>query len=104
MGRRGNCWENKRSAVSRPQGEGAARHNACSETLFGSLKVERLHGQRFVTRRQAKDEVIDWVLSGTTAPGYIRRWLTSARCALRKTGSRLRPSKPIRDSAIGYGF
>ncbi|MCW8180625.1 IS3 family transposase, partial [Verminephrobacter eiseniae] len=35
---------------------------ACSETLFGSLKVERLHGQRFVTRRQAKDEVIAWVL------------------------------------------
>ena len=45
MSRRGNCWD-----------------NACSETLFGSLKVERLHGQRFVTRRQAKDEVIDWVL------------------------------------------
>jgi transposase InsO family protein len=36
MSRRGNCWD-----------------NACSETLFGSLKVERLHGQRFVTRRQA---------------------------------------------------
>jgi len=28
MSRRGNCWD-----------------NACSETLFGSLKVERLHGQ-----------------------------------------------------------
>lgn len=42
MSRRGNCWD-----------------NACSETLFGSLKVERLHGQRFVTWRQAKDEVID---------------------------------------------
>ena len=41
MSRRGNC-----------------RDNACSETLFGSLKVERLHGQRFVTRRQARDEVI----------------------------------------------
>ena len=41
MSRRGNCWD-----------------DACSETLFGSLKVERLHGQRFVTRRQAKDEVI----------------------------------------------
>ncbi len=40
-----NCWD-----------------NACSETLFGSLKVERLHGQRFVTRRQAKDEVIAWLL------------------------------------------
>lgn len=45
MSRRGNCWD-----------------NACSETLFGSLKVERVHGQRFMTRRQAKDEVIDWVL------------------------------------------
>jgi putative transposase len=45
MSRRGNCWD-----------------NACSETLFGSLKVERLHGQRFASRRQARDEVIDWLL------------------------------------------
>lgn len=45
MSRRGNCCD-----------------NACSEMLFGSLKVERLHGQRFVTRRQAKDEVIAWLL------------------------------------------
>jgi len=45
MSRRGNCWD-----------------NACSETLFGSLKVERLHGQRFATRRQAKDEAIAWLL------------------------------------------
>jgi transposase InsO family protein len=45
MSRRGNCWD-----------------NACSETLFGSLKVERLYGQRFTTRRQAKDEVISWLL------------------------------------------
>ena len=45
MSRKGNCWD-----------------NACSETLFGSLKVERLHGQRFKTRRQAKDETIDWLL------------------------------------------
>jgi putative transposase len=29
---------------------------------FGSLKVERLHGQRFETRRQAKDEVLAWLL------------------------------------------
>ena len=35
--------------------------NACSETLFGSLKVERLHRQRLVTRRQAKDEAIAWL-------------------------------------------
>jgi transposase InsO family protein len=45
MSRRGNCWD-----------------NACSETLFGSLKVERLHGQRFATRRQAMDETIAWLL------------------------------------------
>jgi putative transposase len=44
MSRRGNCWD-----------------NACSETLFGSLKVERLHGQRFQTRRQAMDETIAWL-------------------------------------------
>ena len=45
MSRRGNCWD-----------------NACSETLFGSLKVERLYGQRLKTRRAAKDETIAWLL------------------------------------------
>jgi putative transposase len=45
MSRKGNCWD-----------------NACSETLFASLKVERLHGQHFETLRQAKDEVLDWLL------------------------------------------
>jgi putative transposase len=45
MSRRGNCWD-----------------NACSETLFGSLKVERLYGQKFQTKRQAKDEVVAWIL------------------------------------------
>ena len=44
MSRRGNCWD-----------------NACSETLFSSLKVERLHGQRFVTRRHATDENFAWL-------------------------------------------
>jgi transposase InsO family protein len=44
MSRKGNCWD-----------------NACSETLFGSLKVERLHGQHFQTLRQAKDEALDWL-------------------------------------------
>jgi putative transposase len=45
MSRKGNCWD-----------------NACSETLFGSLKVERLHGRPFETIRQAKDEIIVWLL------------------------------------------
>jgi putative transposase len=44
MSRRADCWD-----------------NAVTETLFGSLKVERLHGMRFATRRQGKDEVFDWL-------------------------------------------
>ena len=61
MSRRGDCWD-----------------NACSETLFGSLKVERLHGQNFETRRQAKDEVSTGC-SGATGLGCTRRWPMSAR-------------------------
>jgi putative transposase len=45
ISRKGNCWD-----------------NACAETLFASLKVERLHGQRFETIRAAKDETIAWLL------------------------------------------
>ena len=30
--------------------------------LFGSLKAERLHGQRFMMRRQAKEDAIAWIL------------------------------------------
>jgi len=45
MSRKGNCWD-----------------NAPSEALFASLKVERLHGQRFETIRQAKDETLAWLL------------------------------------------
>ena len=35
--------------------------NAPTESLWGSLKLGRLHGMRFDTRRQAMDEVIDWL-------------------------------------------
>ena len=45
MSRKGNCWD-----------------NACSETLFGSLKVERLHGMTFHNHREAKDATLDWLL------------------------------------------
>jgi putative transposase len=45
MSRKGNCWD-----------------NAVTETLFGSLKVERLYGERFETIRQAKDAVLAWLL------------------------------------------
>ena len=45
MSRKGNCWD-----------------NACSETLFGSLKVERPHGTQFKTHREGKDETLNWLL------------------------------------------
>jgi putative transposase len=45
MSRKGNCWD-----------------NACSETLLGSLKVERLHGMQFQNHREAKDATLDWLL------------------------------------------
>ncbi len=35
---------------------------ACSEILFASLKVERLHGTCLQTIRLAKDETLDWLL------------------------------------------
>ncbi|MEX3953674.1 IS3 family transposase [Paraburkholderia sp. EG287B] len=44
MSRRANCWD-----------------NAPTESLWGSLKQARIHGQRFATRREAMDEVLDWM-------------------------------------------
>ena len=41
----GNCWD-----------------NACAETLFASLKVERLHGMDLHTHREAKDATLEWLL------------------------------------------
>lgn len=44
MSRKGNCWD-----------------NAPTESLWGRLKVGRLHGRTFATRREAMDEVINWL-------------------------------------------
>jgi len=71
MSRKGDCWD-----------------NAVTETLFGSLKVERLHGMRFNTRRLGKDEVIDWItfynhrrlhstLSYTSPMAFEKKWLAN---------------------------
>lgn len=46
------------SSMSR---KGNCRDNAPTESLWGSLKVGRLYGMRFETRRQAMGEVIDWL-------------------------------------------
>ena len=44
MSRKGNCWD-----------------NAPTESLWGRLKVGRPYGKRFATRREAMDEVMDWL-------------------------------------------
>ena len=65
--------------------------------------MERLHGQRFVTLRQTKDEVIAWLLwYNQTRLHSTLNYVSPVR--LSKTGLRPRPSKSIRDSAMGYGF
>jgi len=44
MSRKGNCWD-----------------NAPTESLWGRLKVGRLYNKTFATRRDAMDEIIDWL-------------------------------------------
>lgn len=68
MSRKSDCWD-----------------NAVTETLFGSLKIERLHGMRLDTGRPAKDEVMDWIAS-TTIDGFIRRCVIPARWSSNRNG------------------
>jgi putative transposase len=76
MSRKGNCWD-----------------NAVTETLFGSLKVERLHGERFATIRQAKDAVLAWLLwynqtrmhstlNYVSPVEFENRWTSDGSCRL----------------------
>ena len=44
MSRKGDCWD-----------------NAHTKSFWGGLKVGRLYGKKFATRRQVMDEVIDWM-------------------------------------------
>jgi putative transposase len=63
LSRKGNCWD-----------------NACSEPLFGSLKVKRLHGMDFQNHREAKDATLDWMLSyNGTRPHSTLNYLSPAK-------------------------
>lgn len=44
MSRKGDCWD-----------------NAPTESLWGRLKVGRLNGRKFATRREAMDAVMEWL-------------------------------------------
>lgn len=59
MSRVGNCWENKRSAVSRAdKREDRVRHDSVAERLFGSLKQEQIHRQCYLTRYAAQQACV----------------------------------------------
>ena len=70
MSRKGNCWDNARS-----------------KSLWGSLKLGKLHGMHFETRRQAMAEVTDW-LTYCNHKRLHSTLGTSAPCSLSKTGLR----------------
>ncbi len=44
MSRKGDCWD-----------------NAVSESFFGTLKTEQVHGVRYTTRQQAKSDLVDYI-------------------------------------------
>lgn len=74
MSRRGNCYENKFSEVSRAgRREGAARHNAPMESFWGLLKNELVHHRKFKTRAEAIEAITEYIEI------FYRRQRTQAR-------------------------
>jgi Integrase core domain len=89
-----------REPAPRQENGGALKECFLTETLFSSLKVERLHGMHFATRRQAKDEVIDWLQFNNhprlhSTLGYLSRWPS------RKNGLPINQRLPHNRSANG---
>ena len=75
MSRKDNCWD-----------------NACSEMLFGSLKVERLRGMELHNQREAKHATVDWLRRYNLSRMYFTLvYLSPERRVLRaRTTIRLR--------------
>ena len=73
MSRKGNCWD-----------------NAPTESFWGRLKTASVHGQRFATREQARQAVMDWMafynhrrlhstLGYLSPMQYEQRWYVAQR-------------------------
>lgn len=72
MSRKGNCWD-----------------NAPTESFFNSLKNERVHGTRYVTRAEATADLFDYIevfynrsrrhsALGSTSPiQFLRNWISN---------------------------
>ena len=64
ISRKGDCWEKKRSAVSRAgRREGAARHNAVMERFFLNLKMERVWQRDHANHAEATSDIADYIVS-----------------------------------------
>ncbi|SDW97851.1 hypothetical protein SAMN05216309_1685 [Nitrosomonas europaea] len=85
MSRVGNCWENKRSAVSRSdKQEDKVRHDSVAERLFGSLKQEQIHRQCYLTRYAAQQDVLQYISCFITAIDCIHTWATKVQTNMRQ--------------------
>jgi putative transposase len=72
MSRKGDCWD-----------------NAPTESFFNSLKNERVHGTRYATRQEAKDDIFEYIEAfynrkrlhstlGYVAPqAFLQNWISS---------------------------
>lgn len=49
MSRKGNCWDN------------AVSESFFGSLIFGNLKSEMVHHERFATRQEAKDQLFDYI-------------------------------------------
>jgi transposase InsO family protein len=54
--------------------KGDCYDNAAMESWNHSLKVEAIHGERFLTRHQAKQQVFEYIEGTTIANGFILNW------------------------------
>ena len=85
MSRVGNCWENKRSVVSRAdKREDKVRHDSVAERLFGSLKQEQIHRQCYLTRYAAQQDVLQYISCFITAIDCIHTWATKVQTNMRQ--------------------
>lgn len=64
--------------------------HAPTESLWGRLKIGRLYGRRLATRREARDEMIDWLtfynhkrlhltLSYASPMTFEQRWIAAQK-------------------------
>jgi putative transposase len=61
MSRKGNCWENAVSVKANARSALRRNYNAPMESFFNSMKNERTHSQRYLTREQARQDTFDYI-------------------------------------------